>query len=156
MPKKVVYPDDGMRQVMDVIRERLRELLAERPDINQTELARSTRTDASTVSKYLSGDRPPDSVEFLTLAARKLGTSVGFLIGEQTKRRESTVTAILTECASMERDQLDALLAVAKTLADARPAPIAMPETAGEAPPAASASRPRKPQGPIAPRARTR
>jgi transcriptional regulator with XRE-family HTH domain len=129
MPKIKPYAmADQMALGIDAVRVRfgevVRELLKEQ-GLTQTALAEAIPIDNSTLSTYLTGTRQINDLACVVGAARRLGVTVGYLVGETTDVADAKIQAILEACRELPTEALDALLAMARVLPKKPPSPKA-------------------------------
>lgn len=97
----------------ELVRERVRELLAARPDVNQTAFGAAIGRGYSWVSAFLTGTRHANDIHLLKQIARFFGVSVGYLLGEVERSLDPGAATLLATWDNLSQRDRKLLLTVA-------------------------------------------
>lgn len=123
--------------VEELIRGRVRELLAARPDVTQSAFGSAIGRGYSWVSAFLAGTRHANEIHLLIRIARFFGVSVGYLLGEAQRGLDPGAVTLLATWDTLTPRDRKLLLQVAATFRS----PTEEPAPPGAAGPAGGSAR---------------
>jgi transcriptional regulator with XRE-family HTH domain len=135
--------------IADVLLQRIRALLAARPDVSRRDFARAIgRPTPSWISEFFAGKRTTNDFRLVVRMARFFGVPVGYLLNEADREMDAATASLLGAWRDLREPNRNAVLQLALHLRSQQggPAPLGPPDglTAPTARTAAAATAPRK------------
>lgn len=106
----------------ELLRQRVTELLAARPDLSRTDLGNRIKRGHSWISEFLAGRRTTNDIRLVIKIARVFGVSVGYLLGENDRQLNAGAASLLSTWATAQPRERKILLDVAASLRQPGPA----------------------------------
>lgn len=116
--------------IEEVIRQRVRGLLAARPDVSKTEFGEAVGRGYAWVHAFLAGIRHANEIHLLVKIARYFGVTVGYLLNEADRERDAGAVTLLATWEQLAPADQDVVLQLALSLRRRVGEPVALAHSA--------------------------